>query len=240
MTGCRAKQPAVTSDEKSGPPPRGRVMGRPRAGLAGESNREGRRRPPEAGRRTGRRDGCDRASLRAMDAKGVAVLAQQVEDAVRRPDSHPMTQGSVEFMKETGSPGLPCASFRPAPASPWPLVDLHGSHRSALLTIALDGILAGIAHVFSGSDQVAGVAPIAVDRPDRRIGTGRIGLRRGFGVAVLGLAEQMLFCAIFGCVTSRVGLAWLPRLLAATGPIAVAVGVWWCAATWAAAPFTPS
>ena len=42
---------------------------------------------------------------------------------------------------------------------------LHGCRRGAVLMIALEGTLAGLAHLVSGPDHPASVAPIAVDRP---------------------------------------------------------------------------
>ena len=114
--------------------------------------------------------------------------------------------------------------------------------------VVLDEVLTGHARVFSGPDHHTGVAPIAVDRPGDRIAAGRIGLSRclghGSGAALLGLADQTLISAnglefagvrakrLVGVVLIGLGLVALRR--------ASDLGAGWCAATWTAAPLTPS
>jgi hypothetical protein len=60
--------------------------------------------------------------------------------------------------------------------------------------IALDGVVAGLAHVVSGPDHMAGVAPLAAD--GRRGGSAALvgaqwGLGHGLGVLALGAAGQV-------------------------------------------------
>ena len=69
------------------------------------------------------------------------------------------------------------------------------------MTIAIQGLLAGAAHVLSGPDHLAGVAPLAADRPaatgaawPARIGA-TWGLGHGLGVAILGVLGQTLLSA---------------------------------------------
>lgn len=60
--------------------------------------------------------------------------------------------------------------------------------------IALDGVLAGLAHVASGPDHLAGVAPLAADGRRRRAAAAvgaRWGLGHGLGVALMGAAGQV-------------------------------------------------
>lgn len=79
--------------------------------------------------------------------------------------------------------------------------------------IALDGILAGLAHVVSGPDHLVGVAPLAVDRRTSGPSAARVGLTwglgHGLGVAILGLAGQTLLEA----ADVEVASGWAERLV---------------------------
>ncbi|MEO0651065.1 MAG: hydantoin utilization protein A [Planctomycetota bacterium] len=61
------------------------------------------------------------------------------------------------------------------------------------MILALQGLAAGAAHVFTGPDHLVGVAPLAVDRPARThpalVGA-TWGLGHGVGVALLGILGQ--------------------------------------------------
>jgi len=62
------------------------------------------------------------------------------------------------------------------------------------MVLVLDGVLAGLAHVASGPDHMAGVAPLAADGRRQRAaaGVGALwGLGHGLGVLALGAAGQV-------------------------------------------------
>lgn len=88
--------------------------------------------------------------------------------------------------------------------------------------IAIEGVLAGLAHVVSGPDHLVGVAPLAVDRRSRRISPGRVGLTwglgHGLGVALLGIAGQTLLTA--GGV--EIASVWAERLV---GVVLIGLGL---------------
>ncbi len=80
------------------------------------------------------------------------------------------------------------------------------------MIFALEGLLAGAAHVFSGPDHLVGVAPLAVERK-RDVRPWVIGLNwgigHGIGVALLGILGQVLLS------TAQVEVAslWAERLV---------------------------
>lgn len=80
------------------------------------------------------------------------------------------------------------------------------------MIIVIEGILAGIAHVVTGPDHLVGVAPLAVDRPDRvrpAIVGATWGLGHGLGVAVLGVLGQTLLSA----ADVEIASVWAERLV---------------------------
>lgn len=89
------------------------------------------------------------------------------------------------------------------------------------MIVAVQGVLAGVAHVLSGPDHLAGVAPLAVET-DRRIRPGVVGatwgLGHGLGVALIGVAGQTLLSA----AQVEVASGWAERLV---GVVLVVLGV---------------
>ncbi|MCK5941773.1 MAG: nickel transporter [Planctomycetes bacterium] len=85
----------------------------------------------------------------------------------------------------------------------------------------IDGLLAGAAHVLTGPDHLAGVAPLAVDRP-RRIRPSLVGaswgLGHGLGVACLGVLGQTLL----SIADVEVASVWAERLV---GLVLILLGV---------------
>lgn len=88
------------------------------------------------------------------------------------------------------------------------------------MTVVVQGLLAGAAHVLTGPDHLAGVAPLAVGRP-RRIRPSVVGamwgLGHGLGVALLGVSGQTLLS--LGQV--EVASAWAERLV---GVVLIGIG----------------
>jgi hypothetical protein len=88
------------------------------------------------------------------------------------------------------------------------------------MLIAFDGVIAGLAHVVSGPDHLAGVAPLAAAH-SRRMAAARVGALWGFGhglgVLALGAASELALSA------AQVELAssWAERLV---GVVLVALG----------------
>jgi hypothetical protein len=85
----------------------------------------------------------------------------------------------------------------------------------------LQGLLAGSAHVLTGPDHLAGVAPLALDRPRRArpaVVGAAWGLGHGLGVALLGLLGQTLL------VTGDIAVAsiWAERLV---GAVLIGIGL---------------
>lgn len=89
------------------------------------------------------------------------------------------------------------------------------------MTLILQGLLAGAAHVLSGPDHLVGVAPLAVERGPRlrpAIVGATWGLGHGVGVAVLGVLGQTLLSATDVTIAST----WAERLV---GVVLVVLGV---------------
>lgn len=88
------------------------------------------------------------------------------------------------------------------------------------MTVIVQGLLAGAAHVLTGPDHLAGVAPLAVDRT-RRIRPSVVGavwgLGHGLGVALLGVLGQTVLT--LGQV--EVASVWAERLV---GLVLMAIG----------------
>ena len=86
--------------------------------------------------------------------------------------------------------------------------------------ILFEGVLAGAAHVLSGPDHLAGVAPLAVDRTARirpvLVGASW-GLGHGLGVALLGVLGQTLL----GAADIEVASGWAERLV---GIVLIVIG----------------
>ncbi|MEZ6014478.1 MAG: hydantoin utilization protein A [Planctomycetota bacterium] len=87
--------------------------------------------------------------------------------------------------------------------------------------IALEGALAGLAHVVSGPDHLAGVAPLAADGRARRAAAlvgAQWGLGHGFGVLLLGAAGQ----AALSLAQVEAASGWAERLV---GLVLIGLGV---------------
>lgn len=88
------------------------------------------------------------------------------------------------------------------------------------MTILLQGLVAGAAHVLTGPDHLAGVAPLAVDRP-RRVHASLVGaswgLGHGVGVAVLGVLAQ----TVLSITSVEVASGYAERLV---GVVLVVIG----------------
>ncbi len=88
------------------------------------------------------------------------------------------------------------------------------------MTVLVQGLLAGAAHVLTGPDHLAGVAPLAIDRP-RRVRPSIVGacwgLGHGIGVALLGVLGQTLLT--IGQV--EIASVWAERLV---GLVLIVIG----------------
>lgn len=89
------------------------------------------------------------------------------------------------------------------------------------MTFLLQGMLAGAAHVLTGPDHLAGVAPLAAQQR-RHLGATWIGaswgLGHGLGVAILGLLGQ----TVLGIAEVEIASLWAERLV---GLVLVGVGI---------------
>lgn len=116
---------------------------------------------------------------------------------------------------EKGGCAKPCHCRRDGLLSGRQAADCHSK-----MLVVITGLIAGLAHVVSGPDHLAAVAPLAV-REHRR--SWRTGLRWGMGhSAGVGLVALMLF-AIRESLPVEAISAWSERLV---GVMLIGVGIW--------------